>query len=133
MFLIRILIGILIASSYAEYFEISFEPCEESFVIKLTDPALIQEARRILNQEEDRSLLGKVIAGRALYNADWNFHVETIEFFEFAIEVCDAAPTYVEDHLDEVGGAFLPNRIWCPWSSRLSRELVSVPEWEHEL
>ena len=32
----------------------------------------------------------------------------------------------VDQHLAEVGGAFLPNRQWCPWSSRIARE-VSVP------
>jgi hypothetical protein len=40
-----------------------------------------------------------------------------------SIEVCDAATTYVEEHLDEVGGAFLPGRRWCPWSSRVLEEI----------
>jgi hypothetical protein len=36
------------------------------------------------------------------------------------MEVCDASMTYVEDHLDEVGGAFLPGAQWCPWDSKLN-------------
>jgi hypothetical protein len=46
-----------------------------------------------------------------------------VRFFEVAIEVCDATMPYVEDHLDEVGGAFLPGGYWCPWTSRLTREV----------
>ncbi|MEH2433373.1 MAG: hypothetical protein V7K25_03825 [Nostoc sp.] len=40
-----------------------------------------------------------------------------------AIEVCDATTNYVNDHLDEVGGAFLPGLFWCPWSSQLVKEI----------
>jgi hypothetical protein len=29
----------------------------------------------------------------------------------------------VEDHLDEVGGAFLPKSQWCPWLTRVLQEL----------
>ncbi|WP_433227073.1 hypothetical protein [Microtetraspora malaysiensis] len=39
------------------------------------------------------------------------------------LRVCDATIPYVEDHLDEAGGAFLPGLVWCPWSSRLVREV----------
>lgn len=31
--------------------------------------------------------------------------------------------TYVEKHLSDVGGAFLPGNAWCPWSSRLIAEV----------
>lgn len=48
---------------------------------------------------------------------------DTISFFTVAIEVCDATMTYTEDYLDEACGAFLPGCFWCPWSSRLTREL----------
>jgi hypothetical protein len=41
-----------------------------------------------------------------------------------AIEVCDANMMYVEDHLDEAGGAFLPGNHWCPWDSRVTREVT---------
>ncbi|WP_420845269.1 BP74-related protein [Nocardia arizonensis] len=33
--------------------------------------------------------------------------------------------TYTEDHLDEACGAFLPGCFWCPWSSRLTREIAA--------
>ncbi|MGW5100847.1 BP74-related protein [Streptomyces sp. NPDC004100] len=61
----------------------------------------------------------------ASYNPRWSFHYnpETVNFFDVAIEVCDATLPYVEENLDEAGGAFLPGAIWCPWSSRLTREI----------
>jgi hypothetical protein len=46
-----------------------------------------------------------------------------VEFFDSALEVCDATIQYVEEHLDQVGGTFLPNSIWCPWRSRLIAEI----------
>jgi hypothetical protein len=47
----------------------------------------------------------------------------SISFFAIAIEVCDANMQYVEDHLDEACGAFLPGCYWCPWDSRVVREI----------
>ncbi|WPB77176.1 hypothetical protein KYC5002_50385 [Archangium violaceum] len=44
-------------------------------------------------------------------------------FFDVAIEVCDADMGFVQEHLDEAGGAFLPGFLWCPWNSRLKREV----------
>lgn len=39
------------------------------------------------------------------------------------MEVCDAAIGYVEEHLAEVGEAFLPGGRWCPWGSALIEEV----------
>jgi hypothetical protein len=33
---------------------------------------------------------------------------------------------YVEDHLSEAGGSFLPGNRWCPWSSVLTKEVQPV-------
>jgi len=48
---------------------------------------------------------------------------KSIKFAQTGIEVCDANIEYVEDHLDEVGGAFLPGCQWCPWESRIVRQI----------
>jgi hypothetical protein len=63
---------------------------------------------------------------KATYNPDWSFHLDpaTIGFFEFQVEVCDANVTYIEEHLDEVGGSLLARSFWCPWSSRLVAEVT---------
>lgn len=99
----------------------------KEFVIRLTNEQRIAEARRILSGEEQMSVhvMGRIRKQTAEYNPGWNFHLDpdTITFFTVAIEVCDASITYVEDHLDEACGAFLPGCFWCPWSSKLTREL----------
>jgi len=97
------------------------------FVIELTDESKIQQARNILNGTEtnDTHVMGKIIKTSAPYNPKWSYVLDpaSISFFGYAIEVCDASIPYVEDHLDEAGGAFLPGGFWCPWSSRLVTEI----------
>ncbi|MBV8096339.1 MAG: hypothetical protein JO212_14995 [Acetobacteraceae bacterium] len=99
----------------------------KSFVIKLTDPAKIEQARRILSGKETAQthVLGRIRKQPVPYNPGWDYHLDSdsIGFFEVAIEVCDANMQYVEDHLDEAGGPFLPGCFWCPWDSRLVEEV----------
>ncbi|MFD6991235.1 calmodulin-binding protein [Streptomyces sp. NPDC059943] len=96
-------------------------------VFQLTDAAKIQEARDILSGKEKERVhvMGRLDHRAAPYNPRWSYHLrpESISFFDQAIEVCDATIPYVEDYLDEAGGAFLPGNYWCPWTSRLVREL----------
>ncbi|AEW93770.1 MULTISPECIES: BP74-related protein [Streptomycetaceae] len=99
----------------------------QEFIFKLTDEDRIAEARKILSGGEKNKVHvhGRIIKRKEPYNPAWDFHLDpsTINFFEIAIEVCDANMQYVEDHLDEAGGAFLPGGHWCPWDSRLTREV----------
>lgn len=101
----------------------------KEFVIRLQNEQRIQEARRILSGEETMSIhvMGRIRKQTAEYNPGWSFYLDpdTITFFTMAIEVCDASITYVDDHLDEACGAFLPGCFWCPWSSRLTREIAA--------
>jgi uncharacterized protein (TIGR03437 family) len=115
------------AAQVEAYFVFDGPPRTNQFVIKLTDPAKIQKARDILSGKETqtRHVSGKIIKQPAPYNPPWSFHLDptTIEFFGLSTEVCDGSMAYVETHLDEAGGAFLPGNIWCPWSSRLIKEI----------
>ena len=99
----------------------------KEFIFRLTHEQRIAEARRILSGEETMSthVMGKIRKTKVDYNPDWDFHLDpdAITFFTMAIEVCDASINYVNDYLDEACGAFLPGCFWCPWSSRLTREL----------
>jgi hypothetical protein len=99
----------------------------EEAVVQLTDPAEIQHARDLISgQTTDRPhLIGRIIKRQAPYNPRWSYHYDpaTVDFFDMSIEVCDATIPYIEDHLDEAGGAFLPGLVWCPWTSRLVREI----------
>jgi len=91
------------------------------FVIKLNDKEKIAHARRILSGDEVEfvHVSAKIVKEKADYNPNWNYHLspDSIEFFGYAIEVCDATMEYVEENLNDAGGAFLPNNHWCPWSS----------------
>jgi len=108
-------------------FVLETPPASDQFVIEVTDESKIQQARNILNgtQKDETHVLGRIIKRPAPYNPKWSYQLDpaSISFFSFAIEVCDASIGYVEDHLDEAGGAFLPGFYWCPWSSRLVKEI----------
>jgi len=112
------------------YFTFEIPPSSEQFTIMLTDSAKIQEARDILSRKEtDKThVIGRIIKRPANYNSKWSYQLDpaSISFFNFAIEVCDASTEYTEDHLDEAGGAFLPGAYWCPWNSRLVKEVPSA-------
>ncbi|MCX4545514.1 calmodulin-binding protein [Streptomyces sp. NBC_01565] len=109
------------------YFE--FTDGTDTFVFQLTDPARIRQARDILGgvDTENISVMGKVVKAPASYNQPWKYTLapESVKFFSMATEVCDASISYVNDHLDEVGGALLPKSTWCPWHSKLTREVTA--------
>lgn len=108
------------------YFEMT-DVTHERIVVKLTEPGDIEHARELISGETtDRPhLLARIVPRTAPYNPRWSYHTnpETTQFFNQAIEVCDATIPYVEEHLDEAGGPFLPGLVWCDWSSRLVREV----------
>jgi len=100
----------------------------QEFIIQLNQDSQIQKARDILSGKETEAIHvhGRIVKRRQPYNPRFNFYLDpdTINFFAQAIEVCDATMYYVEEHLDEACGAFLPGCHWCPWDSKLSRELT---------
>lgn len=110
------------------YFLIDVLPRKETFTIKLTDPAKIQKARDIINGKDQSTphVAGTIVKETACYNPPWGFHLDpsSIDFFASAIEVCDASIAYTESFLDEAGGHFLPGNHWCPWGSRLVKEIL---------
>jgi hypothetical protein len=111
---------------WTAYFKIAGATEADTFIIALTDPTAIAEARALARgQEPSKHVTGLVVSEAVPYNAPWSFHLDpaSISFAEMSIEVCDAATSYVEEHLAEVGGAFLPGRRWCPWSSRVIEEI----------
>jgi hypothetical protein len=115
------------AASDAAYFNMR-DITGSDFVVEITRPSLIEEARHLVESGERKVIVGRIIKSKAGYNRAWDFHYnpDTITFADAAIEVCDASTPYVEDHLDEAGGPFLPGLYWCPWTGRLTDE-VSAP------
>ncbi|KAK4511558.1 uncharacterized protein ATC70_012773 [Mucor velutinosus] len=131
MFKLTLLSVAALAASFvsAETAYFAFQTHEESqeFVFQLNDDAKIAQARRILSGAETESVhvLGRIRKVPVAYNPVWQFSLDpdTINFFDHAIEVCDATVHYTDDHLDEACGAFLPGCIFCPWTSKLTREV----------
>lgn len=111
----------------SRYFAFQTPPGRQEFIFELTDPDLINKAENILSGAEQNEVhvMGRIVKSRKPYNPNFSYHLDpsTISFFTFAIEVCDASMDYVEEHLDEACGAFLPGCHWCPWSSKLVREV----------
>jgi len=109
------------------YFALTTVDTPREFIFKLTNEQRIAHARKILSGEETNEVHvhGRIIKREQPYNPNWSFHLDpdSINFFDVAIEVCDAGTQYVEDHLDEACGAFLPGCHWCPWTSKLTREV----------
>lgn len=109
------------------YFAFMQRPDQE-FIFELTDDAKIAQALAILAGKETDAVhvMGRIRKEPKPYNPGWDFHLDpaTISFFVIAIEVCDADMMYVNDHLDEACGAFLPGCHWCPWNSKLTREVT---------
>lgn len=111
------------------YFAFEQIPNQE-FIFELTDQEKIDHARRIISGEETERVhvMGRINKRKVPYNPKWDYYLnpDTISFFAYAIEVCDANIEYVNDHLDEACGPFLPGCYWCPWNSRVVRE-VKIP------
>ncbi|MEU8936154.1 calmodulin-binding protein [Streptomyces sp. NPDC048409] len=114
------------AAESAAYFVMT-DITREEFVVKLTKPGDIEHARELVNgQTTDRPhLVARIVKRTTPYNPRWSYHTnpDTTQFFDQAIEVCDATIPYVEDNVDEAGGPFLPGLVWCDWTSRLVREV----------
>ncbi len=118
--------------SSSAYFRLSSSRNDQSFVVSLTDPKLIQQARQQIQKPSDfspRILIGKVELGNGGYNRDfskshappWSWHVSQVyRFAELASQDCDGSPELVE----EVLGLWVqsPGNI-CFWSYRIVEEL----------
>src|SRR5918996_1781651 len=101
------------------YFIFKNNSAPETFVIKLTDPQKIQEARDILADGTPKIVAGTIIKQPVYYNSPWSYHLDpkSIRFIDAGAEVCDAPIRYLEDNRDSA----YPD--WCPWESRLLREI----------
>lgn len=88
---------------------------------------MILEARLRLGNQQEPHVTGIIVKESACWNPNYSYHYDpaTVDFFEFSMEVCDATFRYVEEHLADAGGAFLPGLRLCPWSSYLIEEVTA--------
>lgn len=95
---------------------------DETFVVRITDPDEIAVADSLVRTGDRSIVMGDVVRGDGGFNAPYGWHLdpETVGFHDATTEVCDARPSYVEDHLDEwvddVG-------TYCPWNAAVEARL----------
>ena len=88
--------------------------------IRLTDPADIEIARKLLAGEDAPHIPnGRVVRGDPDVNVGYTWHIdpESVEFADIAMEVCDGLPSDVEK------GIITSDR-YCPWSA----EVIAIDE-----
>lgn len=98
---------------------VEFELNDQTFHVWVTNPQTIQQLLDLRDGKSDAKIpSGKILngAGEANYNAPWTWHLDPqdIEMAEFTIEVCDAEPKYVEEHVQEFVDVV---KRYCPWSA----------------
>jgi hypothetical protein len=92
----------------------------QEYKIRLTDPADIEIARKLLAGEEaPRIPNGVVVRGDPDVNAGYSWHIdpESVEFADLTTEVCDGLPSDVEQGL-------IASDRYCPWSA----EVITIDE-----
>lgn len=107
----------------------TFAPHE--FVFAVNDPAVSRQIEAIIENRHtgpDVHVEGRIVRGRVAYNEEYPFHLDpnSIRLFSNTTEQCSATAFEVEEHLELVGvpdSGFLDRGIWCPWDSRLVREI----------
>eukprot|EP00529_Nitzschia_sp_RCC80_P027663 CAMPEP_0113453542 /NCGR_PEP_ID=MMETSP0014_2-20120614/7408_1 /TAXON_ID=2857 /ORGANISM="Nitzschia sp." /LENGTH=251 /DNA_ID=CAMNT_0000344933 /DNA_START=127 /DNA_END=882 /DNA_ORIENTATION=+ /assembly_acc=CAM_ASM_000159 len=100
---------------------------DQHFIARIYDPEIIAIARGEIEKVEPPFMIiaGTIVKETADWNPDWSFYIDpaTVIFGDVFVEVCDANVEFVEENLDDAGGAFLPSNFWCPWSSRVLEEV----------
>jgi len=99
----------------------TFDVSGERFHAWVTNPQTIQQLEELQQGTSLASIPnGRILrgAGEATHNVPWSWHLDPqdIEMAEVTTEVCDAAPSYVEENVDE----FVDNvQRYCPWNAEL--------------
>ena len=118
-------------------FLLSNENRTQSYLVRLTDPAQIQQAREQISNPtgwRPRILVGQVALGSNRDNQNllgpfkhmWSWHISKVfRFAELASQSCDGSPQFIEDILPAwVGGAFNGGSTTiCFWGYQVTEEL----------
>jgi hypothetical protein len=98
------------------------DPDGQVFRALIRDPSVIATAESLIGPGPQLIIAGSLIAGDGGFNGPWSWHLDpdTIAFADFAIELCDGCPMFVEEDLDYWLGTV---GQYCPWSTEvLARE-----------
>ncbi len=82
----------------------------------LTNPRAIDDARGNFQGQNRKHIPEGRIKSGTLFDDKWSWYVDppSILMDEYALEVCDADPSYIEEHRDE-----WIEKTWCPWSAHI--------------
>jgi hypothetical protein len=97
---------------------------QDTMRIAISDTAAIRLAREFVNTGQGPKLpIGRIVRGAGL-DPRYPFHFEpaSVQFADFAIEVCDGAPMRTDSAVVEFmkGATGLANptsATWCPWGA----------------
>lgn len=116
----------------AKYFRLTNKSASQSYIVSLTDPDLIAQARKQIENPKaflPRILIGKVSFGHGNFNRDfsnpskapWSWHIrEVYRFAELASQECDGNPQMLEETL---GAWVAASGTICFWSYRIVEEM----------
>lgn len=104
----------------------------QRFNVRSTVPSVIAQIRAILAGTSTTSIAnahieGEIATGTVSYNSAWGFSLvpSTVQVFTGVEYSCDGVPSVINRHLGNVGSVdFYFDRVWCPNSSRLVREIL---------
>jgi hypothetical protein len=89
---------------------------KDSFVMYVTDQNSIRLATENFQGKNKTFPSGRIERGHGGHNWPWNWHFipQSIRMVEASIEVCDGAPSYVEDHVNDYVAIG-----YCPWGAKV--------------
>jgi hypothetical protein len=98
---------------------VTFDVNGERFRAQVTRPESIRYVIAFLEGDAPQRVPNGLIQRGGKFNSrwSWNFEPGTVEFADVTMEACDAAPSYIETHLDDWLDE--QGRRYCPWSARI--------------
>jgi hypothetical protein len=96
----------------------TFRVVDETFHSLITNPTGIQQAIDLWQGRSTATIpVGRLECKRRRYNCPYHWHQvpSSIEFADFAIEVCDGLPSFVEDDCPNFGAG-----QYCPFAAELT-------------
>ncbi len=103
------------------------ELTRDNFIVRTSDTTTLHILDSLLllpPQNRHLHINGSIMRGNGGYNYSWSWRFKDNQWYlvENSIELCDAMPGYVEQHLDyfldQLDGNF------CPWGAEFDREML---------
>jgi len=108
------------------YFSITDGVSARTLTIKLTDAAIIQQARnQLIGPGPGLAITGLIVPKEELYNPNYNFCFwpSSIRFVTGSALSCSVSFDHVNENIRSLGTSLLSNYTLCPMNSRVVSEL----------